>query len=102
MARAERLEPQQIRPVASAAAPDLLDHSRCREPRRERDADDAAAAGFDHVAADDAVGGPVGALHQDVGLDRGDDGVRIVLVEDDDRVDARRAPTAPRRAPARR
>ena len=50
-------------------------------------ANDHAAAGFDDVAADDPVGGPVGALHQDVRLDRGDDGVRIVLVEDDDGID---------------
>ncbi len=78
--------PRESAPNASGAS-GFLNHSRRRESRRERDADDPAAAGFDDVAADDAVGGPVGALHEDVRLDRGDDGVRIVLVEDDDGID---------------
>ena len=36
----------------------------------QRDADDAAAARLDDVAADDGVGGPVGAFDEHVGLER--------------------------------
>ena len=53
----------------------------------DRRADHAAAARFDDVAADDLIGGPVGAFHEDVGLEACDDAVRRVLVEDDDGID---------------
>ena len=78
------------RPAAVAgAAPHALDDRRRRMPLLDRDAHDAAAARFDGVAADDLIGGPVGALDEDVRLEGRDDLRRRVLVEDDDRVDRR-------------
>ena len=50
--------------------------------------DDLAAARLDDVAADDGVLGPVGAFHQDVGLQCRDHVVRRGFIEDDDRIDA--------------
>ena len=50
---------------------------------------DAAAARFDDVAADDLIGGPVGALDEDVGLQLADDRLRRVLVEDHGGIDGR-------------
>ena len=62
---------------------------RRRIARLQRDPDDAAAARFDDVAADDGVCGPVGAFDEHIRLQRGDDLVRRVLVEDHHRIDAR-------------
>ena len=50
---------------------------------------DAAAARFDDVAADDRVGGPVGAFDEHVRLDALDDLGRRLFVENHDGVDAR-------------
>ena len=79
---------------------DSIDDGAGRVARFESDAHDPAAARLDDVAADDGILGPVGALHEHVGLDRGDDRVRRVLVEDHDARRRRRAPPAPRRARA--
>src|SRR3954471_8082580 len=52
--------------------------------------DHGTAPGLDHVAADDRVWRPIGALDEDVGLKRGDDLERRVFIEDHDAVDARK------------
>ena len=70
-------------------------------PSASGDADDAAAAGLDDIAADDRVLAPVGAFDEDVGLQRRDDLVRRVFVEDHHRIDRRERARGPRRAPLR-
>src|SRR3954471_12881420 len=52
--------------------------------------DHGTAPGLDHVAADDRVWRPIGALDEDVGLKRGDDLEGRVFIEDHDAVDARK------------
>ena len=61
---------------------DPLDDLRRRVTFGEGDADDPPAASFDDVASDDRVFAPVGALHEDVRLDRADNLVRSVFVKD--------------------
>jgi hypothetical protein len=53
----------------------------------DRRADHAAATRLDDVTADDLIGRPIGALHENVRLEARDDSVRRVLVEDDDGID---------------
>src|SRR4249920_717416 len=49
----------------------------------DADTDDPSSAGFDHVSADDGIGGPVCALDEHIRLQGRDDVVWRVLVEDD-------------------
>ena len=49
---------------------------------------DSAPSGLDGIAADDLIGGPIGALHQDVGLHQADDVGGRVFVEDHHGIDA--------------
>ena len=89
------------RPPILAGLSNLLDDRARRMPGLDRNANHAAAARLDDVAADDGVFGPVGALDEDVGLDRGDELVRRLLVEDDDGIDrASAARTSARSASA--
>ena len=57
------------------------------EPGDERDSHDSAAARLDPVAADDVGAGVVGALDEDIGLERVDEVEWSVVVEEDDAVD---------------
>ena len=57
-------------------------------PGSSGDPDHPAAARLDDIAADNGVLGPVGAFDEHVRLERGDQVVRRLLVEDDDGVDA--------------
>ena len=63
---------------------DLSNYVRRGVSLGERDADHAAAPGFDGVAPDDPVRRPVGTLDEHVGLKPLDDALRIVLVEQHD------------------
>src|SRR5436190_268424 len=74
--------------VRPSNASDLLDNGRRRIALLDRYAHHAAAARLDDIAADNGVLGPVRAFDQDVGLQRGDQLVRGVFVEHDDRVHA--------------
>ena len=74
--------------TAQSGVLDSLDEAGRRITLFDRDAHDPAAARLDGVAPDDPIGGPVGALDQDVGLHQADDLGGRVFVEDDDRVDA--------------
>ena len=67
----------------------LLDDARRGPPGLDRDPDDPPAARFDRVAADDGVGGPVGAFDEHVRLNLADDLGGRFLVEDHRRIDAR-------------
>ena len=74
-------------PEACGLAPsDLFYYGRRGVTLCEGDAHDAAAAAFDGFAADDALERPVRALGQHVGLQAFYRGLRVVFVEDDDRV----------------
>src|SRR5262245_33235604 len=75
------------RPGPSILSPDLFDQLRRRKPFSERDPDDLAAPRLDDIRSDNRALGPIGALHQDVGLKRGHDLVRRRFIEDDDSVD---------------
>src|SRR5438477_8701038 len=66
--------------LGSLHAPDDLAR---RHTRHERNALDATAARDDLVAPDDVVLGPVGALHEHVGSERGDEVAGRVVVEED-------------------
>src|SRR5207249_6873393 len=66
----------------------LLDYVRRGVALGERDADHAAAAGFNGFAPDDPTRRPVGALGKHVGLQPGDDTPGIVFVEQDHRIHA--------------
>ncbi len=58
-----------------------------------------AAAGLDDIAADDGVGGPIGALDQHVGSQRRDHVVRRVFVKgQNDGVDAFQGRETPARS----
>ncbi len=72
----------------SRGRPDLLDDGRGRVAGLDRNTDHPAASRFDDVAADDGVGGPVGAFDEHVGLERRNEGVGRLLVEDDHAIDA--------------
>lgn len=52
------------------------------------DTNDATTSRFHDVATDDGLVGPIGALHQHVGLQVFYDGVRSLLVEDGHGIDA--------------
>ena len=72
-----------------AAPPSDLLHELCRgEPQGEFDAHDFATACFDEVTPDDAVRAPVGSLDEHIGLDRRNQCLWCVFVEDRHRVDA--------------
>ena len=58
----------------------------------DRDTNDATTSRFDNVATDDGVVGPIGALHEHVGLQVLDDVVRSLLVEDRDAIDTLERP----------
>ena len=58
------------RPPSRAGLATSLDDRRRRVALLDRHPHDAAAARLDRVAADDLIGRPVGALDEDVGLDR--------------------------------
>ena len=67
----------------------LLYYRRRRVAFGERDADDAAAARLDGLAADDGVERPVGAFDEHIRLQPADDLLRVVFVEHHDRVHTR-------------
>jgi hypothetical protein len=65
-----------------------VDQTRGGEAFREGDPNNRATSSLDNVSSDDVVGPPVSTFHQDIRLDDGNQGVRCVLVEDSDGVDA--------------
>ena len=68
---------------------DAIDDRGGRVARFNLNANHRATARFDDVATDDGIFGPVGAFHEHVGLQRGNDVVGRVLIEGDDRIDGR-------------
>src|SRR6185436_10392487 len=66
---------------------DLPDDGARRLAGLEGDPEDPPAACLDDIASHDRVRGPVGALDEHIGLNRRDQVVRCLLVEDDDAVD---------------